>query len=202
MSRAYTQFIEGVFIMANYNTSEFRSGLKFILDNDPYTIVENEFVKPGKGQAFNRVKIRNLKTGRVIDKTWKSGESVEAADVMEIEMEYLYDDGEFWHFMEPTSFEQHAADKNAMMDVLKWLKPQEVYQVTLWNGTPLNITPPNFVTLKITACDPGIQGNTAQGATKPAVVETGAAIKVPLFVEEGETVKIDTRTGDYLSRAK
>ncbi|MCK5902844.1 MAG: elongation factor P [Cocleimonas sp.] len=188
--------------MANYNTSEFRSGLKFILDNDPYTIVENEFVKPGKGQAFNRVKIRNLKTGRVIDKTWKSGESVEAADVMEIEMEYLYDDGEFWHFMEPTSFEQHAADKNAMMDVLKWLKPQEVYQVTLWNGTPLNITPPNFVTLKITACDPGIQGNTAQGATKPAVVETGAAIKVPLFVEEGETVKIDTRTGDYLSRAK
>ena len=202
MNRAYTQFIEGVFIMANYNTSEFRSGLKFILDNDPYTIVENEFVKPGKGQAFNRVKIRNLKTGRVIDKTWKSGESVEAADVMEIEMEYLYDDGEFWHFMEPTSFEQHAADKNAMMDVLKWLKPQEVYQVTLWNGTPLNITPPNFVTLKITACDPGIQGNTAQGATKPAVVETGAAIKVPLFVEEGETVKIDTRTGDYLSRAK
>ncbi|HIO91723.1 MAG TPA: elongation factor P [Leucothrix mucor] len=188
--------------MASYNTSEFRSGLKFILDGDPYTIVENEFVKPGKGQAFSRVKIRNLKTGRVIDKTWKSGESVEAADVMEIDMEYLYEDGEFWHFMEPTTYEQHAADKNAVADVIKWLKAQEVYQVTLWNGAPLSITPPNFVELKITQCDPGVQGNTAQGATKPATVETGAAIKVPLFVEEGEIVKIDTRTGEYLSRAK
>ena len=188
--------------MASYNTSEFRSGLKFMLDGDPYTIVENEFVKPGKGQAFSRVKIRNLKTGRVIDKTWKSGDSVEAADVMDIEMEYLYSDGEFWHFMEPSSYEQHAADENAVADVTKWLKPQELYQVTLWNGTPLSITPPNFVDLTITECDPGVQGNTAQGATKPAIVETGAAIKVPLFVEEGETVKIDTRTGEYLSRSK
>ena len=188
--------------MASYNTNEFRSGLKFMLDGDPYTIVENEFVKPGKGQAFNRVKIRNLKTGRVIDKTWKSGESVEAADVMEIDMEYLYSDGEFWHFMEPTSYEQHAADKNAVTDVIKWLKPQEIYLVTLWNNAPLSITPPNFVELKITECDPGVQGNTAQGATKPAIVETGAAIKVPLFVEEGEVVRIDTRSGEYLSRAK
>ena len=188
--------------MASYNTSEFRNGLKFMLDGAPYTIVDNELVKPGKGQAFNRVKIRNLKTGRVIDKTWKSGESVEAADVMEIEMEYLYEDGEFWHFMEPESYEQHAADENAVTDVIKWLKPQEIYQVTLWNGAPLSITPPNFVELKITECDPGVQGNTAQGATKPAIVETGAAIKVPLFVEEGEVVKIDTRSGEYLSRAK
>ena len=188
--------------MASYNTSEFRNGLKFMLDGAPYTIVDNELVKPGKGQAFNRVKIRNLKTGRVIDKTWKSGESVEAADVMEIEMEYLYEDGEFWHFMEPESYEQHAADENAVADVIKWLKPQEIYQVTLWNGAPLSITPPNFVELKITECDPGVQGNTAQGATKPAIVETGAAIKVPLFVEEGEVVKIDTRSGEYLSRAK
>ena len=188
--------------MASYNTSEFRNGLKFMLDGAPYTIVDNELVKPGKGQAFNRVKIRNLKTGRVIDKTWKSGESVEAADVMEIEMEYLYEDGEFWHFMEPENYEQHAADENAVADVIKWLKPQEIYQVTLWNGAPLSITPPNFVELKITECDPGVQGNTAQGATKPAIVETGAAIKVPLFVEEGEVVKIDTRSGEYLSRAK
>ncbi|RTZ67658.1 MAG: elongation factor P [Aquificaceae bacterium] len=188
--------------MASYSTSEFRNGLKFMLDGAPYTILDNELVKPGKGQAFNRVKIRNLKTGRVIDKTWKSGESVEAADVMEIDMEYLYEDGEFWHFMEPESYEQHAADKNAVEDVIKWLKPQEIYQVTLWNGAPLSITPPNFVELKITECDPGVQGNTAQGATKPAIVETGAAIKVPLFVEEGEVVKIDTRSGEYLSRAK
>jgi elongation factor P len=188
--------------MATYNTSEFRNGLKFILDGDPYAMVDNEIVKPGKGQAFNRVKIRNLKTGRVIEKTWKSGESVEAADVMEVEMEYLYEDGEFWYFMEPTTYEQHAADKNAVADVIKWLKGQELYQVTLWNGAPLSIVPPNFIELKITDCDPGVQGNTAQGATKPAIVETGAAIKVPLFVEEGEMVKIDTRTGEYLSRAK
>jgi elongation factor P len=191
-----------MFYMATYNTSEFRNGLKFILDGDPYTMVDNDIVKPGKGQAFNRVKIRNLKTGRVIDKTWKSGESVEAADVMDIEMEYLYTDGEFWYFMEPTTYEQHTADSSAVADVLKWLKGQEVYQVTLWNGSPLSIVPPNFIDLKITECDPGVQGNTAQGATKPAVVETGAAIKVPLFVEEGEMVKIDTRSGEYLSRSK
>ncbi len=187
--------------MASYNTSEFKSGLKFMMDGDPYTIVENEFVKPGKGQAFNRVKIRNLKTGRVIDKTWKSGESVEAADVMEVDMEYLYEDGEFWHFMEPESYEQHAADENAVADVKHWLKPQEKYIVTLWNGAPLSISPPNFVELKITECDPGVRGDTAQGATKPAIVETGAQIKVPLFVEEGEVVKIDTRSGEYISRA-
>jgi len=188
--------------MATYNTSEFKSGLKFILDGDPYTIVENEFVKPGKGQAFSRVKIRNLKTGRVIDKTFKSGDKVEAADVMEIDMEYLYEDGEFWHFMEPASFEQHAAGEAAIEDVKHWLKAQEQYIVTLWNNAPLSVTPPNFIELQITECDPGVQGNTAQGATKPAIVETGAQIKVPLFVEEGETVKIDTRTGEYLSRAK
>ncbi len=188
--------------MASVSTSDFKSGLKFILDGDPYTIIENEFVKPGKGQAFSRVKIRNLKTGRVVDKTFKSGEKVEAADVMEVDMEYLYEDGEFWHFMEPSTFEQHAAEEAAVMDVKHWLKPQEKYIVTLWNGSPLSATPPNFIELKITKCDPGVAGNTAQGATKPATVETGAQIKVPLFVEEGEMVKIDTRTGEYLSRAK
>ncbi len=188
--------------MATYNTSEFKNGLKFIMDGDPYTIVDNELVKPGKGQAFNRVKIRNLKTGRTIDKTWKSGEKVEAADVMEVDMEYLYEDGEFWHFMEPTTFEQHGAGEAAVEDVKHWLKAQETYIVTLWNGAPLTISPPNFVELQITECDPGVAGNTAQGATKPAIVETGAQIKVPLFVEEGEMVKIDTRTGEYISRVK
>ena len=188
--------------MATYNTSEFKNGLKFIMDGDPYTIIDNELVKPGKGQAFNRVKIRNLKTGRTIDKTWKSGEKVEAADVMEVDMEYLYEDGEFWHFMEPTTFEQHGAGEAAVEDVKHWLKPQEIYIVTLWNGAPLTISPPNFVELQITECDPGVAGNTAQGATKPAIVETGAQIKVPLFVEEGEMVKIDTRTGEYISRVK
>jgi len=194
--------VEKTLKMATYNTSEFKNGLKFIMDGDPYTIVDNELVKPGKGQAFNRVKIRNLKTGRTIDKTWKSGEKVEAADVMEVDMEYLYEDGEFWHFMEPTTFEQHGAGEAAVEDVKHWLKAQETYIVTLWNGAPLTISPPNFVELQITECDPGVAGNTAQGATKPAIVETGAQIKVPLFVEEGEMVKIDTRTGEYISRVK
>lgn len=188
--------------MASYSTSEFKSGLKFMLDGDPYNIVENEFVKPGKGQAFNRVKIRNLKTGRVVDKTFKSGEKVEAADVMELDAEYLYTDGEFWHFMQPTTFEQYQASETAVADVKNWLKEQESYMITLWNGEPLIISPPNFIELRITECAPGVAGNTAQGATKPAIVQTGAQIKVPLFVEEGEMVKIDTRTGDYLSRAK
>ncbi len=188
--------------MASYNTNEFKSGLKIILDGDPYTIVENEFVKPGKGQAFNRVKVRNLKTGRVVDRTFKSGDSIEAADVMEVEMQYLYSDGEQWHFMDQTTFEQHAADATAVGGSSKWLKDQDVCQVTLYNGAPLSVSAPNFVELKITQSDPGLKGDTAQGATKPATLETGATVKVPLFVEEGEVIRIDTRTGEYVSRVK
>ncbi|MEM9058084.1 MAG: elongation factor P, partial [Pseudomonadota bacterium] len=149
--------------MASYSTNEFRSGLKLLIDGDPYVIVENEFVKPGKGQAFNRVKIRNLKTGRVIDKTMKSGESVEAADVMETDMQFLYSDGEFWHFMLPDTFEQYAADANAVGDAKNWLLEQDVCLVTLWNNEPLIVAPPNFVELKITETDPGLKGDTAQG---------------------------------------
>jgi elongation factor P len=186
--------------MAMYSTNEFKSGLKILMDGDPYVIVENEFVKPGKGQAFNRVKVRNLKTGRVLDKTFKSGESVESADVVDTEMQYLYTDGEFWHFMVPDSFEQHAAGQAAVADALKWLKEQDMCTVTLWNGVPLAVSPPNFVELTITQCDPGVRGDTAQGGTKPATLETGAVVKVPLFVEEGEKIRVDTRTGEYVSR--
>ena len=188
--------------MASYNTNEFRSGLKIMLDGDPCSIIENEFVKPGKGQAFNRVKIRNLKTGRVLEKTFKSGESVDAADVMETTMQYLYDDGEFFHFMEPESYEQHAADRNAVGDAQLWLKPQDMYEVTLYNGAPLAVTPPNFVEMAITETDPGLKGDTAQGGTKPATLESGAVVKVPLFLEIGEQVRVDTRTGEYMSRVK
>ncbi len=188
--------------MANYNTNEFRAGLKIILDGDPYNIVENEFVKPGKGQAFTRVKLRNLKSGRVVDRTFKSGESVEAADVMDTNMQYLYNDGEEWHFMEPKSFEQFAVPKSAMGDAAKWLKGQEECVVTLLDGQPLSVTVPNFVELQITQSDPGVRGDTAQGATKPATLETGAVVKVPLFVEEGEILRIDTRTAEYVSRVK
>jgi len=186
--------------MASYSTNEFRGGLKIILDNDPYTIVENEFVKPGKGQAFNRVRVRNLKTGRVVDKTFKSGESVEAADVVDLDMEYLYTDGEFWHFMKPDTFEQFPADERAVSDAKPWLKEQGKCIVTLWNGSPLAVSPPNFVELKIVETDPGVRGDTAQGGVKPAKLETGAVVRVPLFVEEGETIKVDTRSGEYVSR--
>ena len=188
--------------MASYSTNEFRGGLKLLIDGDPYNIIENELVKPGKGQAFNRVKMRNLKTGRVLERTFKSGESVEAADVVDVEMEFSYNDGEFWYFMDPTTYEQIGASETAMSEASKWVKGQELCTVTLWNGQPLAVTPPNFVELAITETDPGVRGDTAQGGTKPATLETGAVVKVPLFIEEGEVLKVDTRTGEYVSRVK
>jgi elongation factor P len=186
--------------MTTYSTNQFRAGLKIILDGDPYNIVENEFVKPGKGQAFNRVRVRNLKTGRVIERTFKSGDSVEGADVMDVEMQYLYADGQFWHFMDPQSFEQLQADKTAVGDADIWLKEQDMCTITLWNGVPLQITPPNFVELKIVETDPGVRGDTSGGGGKPAKLETGAVVRVPLFVQQGEVIKVDTRSGEYLSR--
>ena len=188
--------------MASYSTNEFRGGLKIMIDGDPCSIIENEFVKPGKGQAFNRVKIRNLKTGRVLEKTYKSGESVEAADVIDTDMQYLYKDTEAWYFMHPETFEQIGADENAVGDNMQWLKEQDMCIVTLWNDIPIAITPPNHVVLKISETDPGLRGDTASGGTKPATCESGAVIKVPLFLEEGELIKVDTRTGEYLGRAK
>ena len=154
--------------MATYSTNEFKGGLKIMQDGDPCSIIENEFVKPGKGQAFNRVKIRNLKTGRVIERTFKSGETVEAADVMESELQYLYNDGEFWHFMDPETYEQIAADATAVAEASKWLKEQDICQVTLWNGAPISVTPPNFVILTVTETDPGVRGDTSGGGGKPA----------------------------------
>lgn len=188
--------------MATYSTNEFKGGLKIMLDGDPCSIIENEFVKPGKGQAFNRVKIRNLKTGRVIERTFKSGESVEAADVMEVQLQYLYNDGEFWYFMDPDSFEQHSADAKAVGESEKWLKDQDMCTITLWNGTPLSVEAPNFVILTIVETDPGLKGDTSGGGGKPATLETGAVVRVPLFVQNGEAIKVDTRTGQYVSRAK
>ncbi|MFV2003773.1 MAG: elongation factor P [Gammaproteobacteria bacterium] len=187
--------------MATYSTNQFKNGLKIILDNDPCSITENIVVKPGKGQAFNRVKVKNLKTGRVLERTFKSTESVEAADVDEMNVEYLYSDGEYWHFMEPGSFEQFAADAIAVGEASNWIKGQEVCVMTLWNGSPISIAPPNFVELAVAQTDPGLKGDTAQGATKPATLETGSEVKVPLFINEGDILKIDTRTGEYVSRA-
>ncbi|MFK5948987.1 MAG: elongation factor P [Methylococcales bacterium] len=188
--------------MARYSTNEFKAGLKIMLDQDPCAIIENEFIKPGKGQAFNRVKIRNLKNGRVIERTFKSGESVEGADVMDIEVQYLYNDGEFWHFMVPDTFEQYQADSAAVEEVVKWLKEQDMCTMTLWNDSPLSVVPPNFVELAVAETDPGLKGDTSGGGGKPATMESGAVVRVPLFVQVGEMIRIDTRTGEYVSRVK
>ena len=187
--------------MPNFSTNEFKPGLKVMLDNEPCSILENEYVKPGKGQAFNRVKLRNLRSGRVLEKTFKSGHSLEGADVLDIDLEYSYTDGEFWYFMDPNTFEQHSADKAAVADAEKWLKEQEKFEVTLFNGAPLTVTPPNFIELEITETDPGLKGDTAQGGSKPATLSTGAVVRVPLFLSEGEVIRVDTRSGEYVSRA-
>lgn len=186
--------------MATYTTNQFKAGLKILLDGQPCSIVENDFVKPGKGQAFNRVKIRNLQTGRVIERTFKSGESVEAADVLDLDLQYLYDDGDLWHFMDPKSFEQYAAPAAAIGDDAKWLRAQDMCEVTIWNGTPISVEPPKIVALQVSQTDPGVRGDTSSGGTKPATLETGAVVQVPLFIEEGETLKVDTRKGEYISR--
>lgn len=188
--------------MASYSTNEFKAGLKIMLDNEPCSIVENEFVKPGKGQAFNRARIRNLRTGRVVERTFKSGDTVEAADVVEAPMQYLYSDGSFWYFMHPETFEQFQADATVLGDTTKWIRGLDVCTITLWNNMPLIIDPPNFVTLKITETDPGVRGDTSGGGGKPATLETGAVVRVPLFVQPGELIKVDTRTGEYVSRIK
>ena len=188
--------------MASYSTNQFKPGLKIMLDGVPHNIVENEMVKPGKGQAFNRVRVRNLLTGRTIERTFKSGDSVEGADIVDMEMQYLYNDGSAWHFMNTSSFEQLQASNEAVADAGQWLKGQEMCSVTLFNGEPIAVSPPNFVILRITQTDPGVRGDTATGGTKPATMETGAVVREPLFIEEGSLLKIDTRTGEYVSRAK
>lgn len=188
--------------MASYNTNEFKSGLKILLDGDPYVVVENEFVKPGKGQAFNRVRIRNLKNGRTTERTFKSGDSVEAADVVDVDMQYLYSDGDFWHFMQPESYEQFTAGKVTVGDSAQWLKDGVVCIITLWNGQPLTVMPPPHVELAIVETDPGMKGDTVTGGTKLARLETGAMVKVPLFVNPGEVIRVDTRSGEYIARVR
>lgn len=187
--------------MATVSTNEMKSGTKVLIDGEPFSVVDNEYRKPGKGQATNTIKIRNLKNGRVIDRTLKSGDTLEVADIEEIEMQYLYNDGEFWHFMNPANYEQMQIGKAAAADAAQWIKGEETCRVLLFNGSALSVTPPNTVLLTITETDPGLRGDTSGGGGKPATLETGAVVRVPLFVQQGELVKCDTRTGEYLSRA-
>ena len=186
--------------MAQISTNEFRPGVKILLDNQPCSIIENEAVKPGKGQAFNRVKIRNLISGRVLEKTFKSGDTVEAADVVDANMQYVYKEDGFWVFMDQESFEQIPVNEITLGEGKQWIKEQDVCIVTLFNGVPITIAPPVFVVLEIIETDPGLRGDTSSGGTKPATVSTGAVVRVPLFVQLGERIKIDTREGTYVSR--
>jgi len=185
-----------------YNTNEFKKGIKVELDGDPYIMIEADFVKPGKGQAFTRVKLKNLNTGRVVDRTYKSGEKIKKADVSEQDMQFLYEQMGEYHFMNMETFEQVAIAKDHLGEAWRYLTEGLVCIVLFHNNVPISVEVPNFVNLKIAYCEPGIKGDTATGATKPATLSTGHVVYVPLFIEEGERLRVDTRTGEYVERAK
>jgi elongation factor P len=182
------------------DTSQFRNGLKVELDGEPYTIVYFQHVKPGKGGAFVRTKVRNLKNGRVLERRFRAGERVELADVEERKMLYLYQDGEQLVFMDTQSYEQLPFSTEQVGEVRRFLKENLEVDVVFWRGQPINIELPAFITAAITHCEPGIKGDTASNVTKPATLETGAVVQVPLFVKEGETIRVDTRSGEYVER--
>ena len=186
--------------MATYKTSDFRKGLKVQIDGEPYLMIEMNFVKPGKGNALYKCKLRNLTKGTVLDRTYKGGDSLEAADVEEVDVEYIYRQGDKFVFMDKSSYEQYELDSEQIDDAWKYLKEGMGCQMVLYNGNPLTMTPPNHVELAITQCEPGAKGDTATNVTKPALVETGAEILVPGFIKEGNVIKVDTRTGDYVER--
>ncbi|MEO8002697.1 MAG: elongation factor P [Arenimonas sp.] len=188
--------------MATYGMNDVKNGMKIIVNSEPCVIIDTEYVKPGKGQAFTRMKYRFIKSGRIVEMTMKATDDLEAADVMDTDMQYLYSDGEFWHFMQQETFEQVQANAAGVGDAAKWIKGEESCVVTLWNGTPIAVQPPNFVELQIVETDPGVRGDTSGGGGKPAKLETGAVVRVPLFVAQDEKIKVDTRTGEYVSRVK
>ena len=181
-------------------TTDIRKGLKIQIDGVPFAVVEHQFVKPGKGQSFTRCRIKNLTTGNVIERTWKSGESVELADVETRKMTYSWDEGDSLVFMDTSTGDQLNVMKDKVGDEVRFVSEGLDCEVTLFNGIAIGIELPASVVLQITTSDPGIKGDTASGATKPATLSTGAVVSVPLFIKEGEWVKVDTRTGDYLER--
>lgn len=187
--------------MSSVSTSDIRVGMKVEVDKEPYLIIINEFVKPGKGQAFNRIKMKNIKTGRVIERTYKSGEKIDLADVTEADMRLLYKEPDGAVFMDDKTFEQLTISNELIGNNAQWLMDEVVYSVVFYKGEPIEILPPTFMEMKIVETAPGVRGDTASGRVlKPAVTETGAKIQVPIFVEEGEKIKVDTRTAEYVSR--
>jgi elongation factor P len=188
--------------VATYNVGEFRKGLKIQLDGEPYLMIECNFVKPGKGQALYKCKLRHLIRTTVIDRTYRSGDSLEAADIEEIQAQYLYRQGDQFVFMENETYEQYELSAETVGDTWKYLKESMVCAILLYNNSPIGITPPNHVVLRVEYCEPGAKGNTATNVTKPCRVETGADFPCPAFVEIGDLIKIDTRTGEYIERVK
>ena len=184
------------------DTSRFRNGLKIILEGQPCSIVYFQHVKPGKGGAFVRTRVKNLLNGRILEKTFRSGERVEEADIEERRMQYLYRDGESLIFMDQESYDQIPMDGVVLGDALRFLKEDTSVEAMFWNGKPVSVELPPFVELAVAKTDPGVKGDTASGATKPATLETGAAVQVPLFIQEGEVLRIDTRSAAYVERAQ
>ncbi|MGH0030478.1 MAG: elongation factor P [Myxococcota bacterium] len=182
------------------DTSQFRNGLKIEIDGEPFTITYFQHVKPGKGGAFVRTKIKNLRTGRTLDKTFRAGEKVELAEVEDKTMQYLYQDGDSLVFMDTTSYDQIPFSKEQVGDSVKYLKENLEVDVVFWKGNPITIELPSFIEAAVSQTDPGVKGDTASGATKPATLETGAVVQVPLFIKEGEMIRVDTRSGEYVER--
>ena len=184
------------------STSEFRNGSRLELDGALFYIVEFQHVKPGKGGAFVRTKLKNLKTGQVLEKTFRSGEKFDEPDLNECDMQFLYSSGDFFTFMDTDSYDQYTYDKSQLGSNMDLLKEEAVVQIVLYKGKPISVELPTFMELKVVKTDPGIRGDTASGGTKPAVVETGAIIKVPLYLEAGQVIKVDTRTREYVERVR
>lgn len=182
------------------DTSQFRNGLKVEIDGEPFVMTYFQHVKPGKGGAFVRTKLKSLRTGRVVDRTFRSGERLEEADVEDRKMQFLYQDGDSFVFMDNSTFEQLPIPREQIEDVVKFLKENTEVAITLYKGRTIGVELPAFIEAVITQTDPGLKGDTASGATKPATLETGAVVQVPLFVKEGETIRVDTRTGSYVER--
>ena len=187
--------------MAQAATNDIKPGMKVEFENDPYYVINNEFVKPGKGQAFNRIRLKNIITGRVVEKTFKSGEKLDLADVTEGAMRYSYADVDEAVFMDEKTFEQVHIPFEVISKTRQWLVEDMLYEVIFYKGAPIEIVPPTFMELKITETAPGVRGDTASGRVlKPAILETGASVQVPIFINEGEKIKVDTRTCEYVSR--
>ncbi|MHB0975680.1 MAG: elongation factor P [Candidatus Aquicultorales bacterium] len=183
------------------STNQFKNGMTIEVDGKLYQIVEFQHVKPGKGGAFVRTKLRDIKSGGVVDKTFRAGEKFEQAQMTRRQMQYLYNDGSAFVFMDTESYEQTNLDAAIVGDATKYLKENEVALVVFTDGSPIGVELPTSVELEVVQTDPGVKGDTAQGGTKPATLETGAVVQVPLFIQIGEKIKVDTRTGEYLTRA-